>query len=168
MWGIEHKTLSSASSKAPKEDLKDINVLCIFKIKIKSHNLDHGCIKTKIESQNSAYGCIRDQWPYPNQDQDTSTTSGTYKVLQSSKWELNGHGCSLHLQYQNRDSKFGILVYQIQVTIARFKSFLSKKIWVIIEFKSWASLSQSKLISFSEQNKSESKFRTELLWADLS
>ena len=38
----------------------------------------------------------------------------------------------------------------------------------MIEFKSWASLSQSQLISFSKQNKSESNFGTELLWADLS
>ena len=46
------------SSKAPNEDLKDMDVLCTFKIKIESHNLDHGCIK--------------DQCPYANQDQDAS------------------------------------------------------------------------------------------------
>ena len=34
-----------ASSKAPNQDLKDMNVLCTFKIKIESHNLDQGCIK---------------------------------------------------------------------------------------------------------------------------
>ena len=34
-----------ASSKAPNEDLKDMDVLCTFKIKIESQNLDHGCIK---------------------------------------------------------------------------------------------------------------------------
>ena len=33
------------SSKAPNEDLKDINVLCPFKIKIESQNLEHVCIK---------------------------------------------------------------------------------------------------------------------------
>ena len=38
----------------------------------------------------------------------------------------------------------------------------------MVNFKSWASLSQSKLISFSEQNKSESNFGTEFFWADLS
>ena len=38
----------------------------------------------------------------------------------------------------------------------------------MIEFKNWASLSQSQLISFSEQNKSEYIFWTEFLWADLS
>merc|ERR1711954_8917 len=34
-----------ASSKAPNEDLKDMDVLCTFKIKIESQNLDLGCIK---------------------------------------------------------------------------------------------------------------------------
>ena len=45
-----------ASSKAPYEDLKDMDVLCIFKI--------------KIESQNSEYGCTKYQWPYQNHYQD--------------------------------------------------------------------------------------------------
>ena len=45
-----------ASSKAPNEDLKDMDVLCTFKIKIESQNLENGCIK--------------DQWPYQIQDQD--------------------------------------------------------------------------------------------------
>ena len=40
------------SSKAPNEDLKDMDVFSTFKIKIESQNLDHACIK--------------DQWPYPN------------------------------------------------------------------------------------------------------
>ena len=33
-----------APSKAPNEDLKDMNVLCTLKIKLESTNLDHGCI----------------------------------------------------------------------------------------------------------------------------
>ena len=45
-----------AFSKAPNQDLKDMDVLCTFKI--------------KIESQNWDYGCIKDQGPYPNHDQD--------------------------------------------------------------------------------------------------
>ena len=36
---------SPASSKAPNEDLKEIDVLCSFKIKIESQNLNHGCTK---------------------------------------------------------------------------------------------------------------------------
>ena len=43
-----------ASSKVPNEDLKDMDVLCTFKI--------------KIESQNSEHGRIKDQKQYPNQD----------------------------------------------------------------------------------------------------
>ena len=43
-----------ASSKAPDEDLKDMNVLSTF--------------KTKIESQNLDQGNIKDQWSYPNED----------------------------------------------------------------------------------------------------
>ena len=34
-----------ASSKAPNEDSKDMDVLCTFNIKIESQNLDHECIK---------------------------------------------------------------------------------------------------------------------------
>ena len=34
-----------ASSKAENKDLKDIDVLCAFKIKIESQKSDHGCIK---------------------------------------------------------------------------------------------------------------------------
>ena len=34
-----------AYSKAPNQDLKDMNVLFTFKIKIESQNLDHGFIK---------------------------------------------------------------------------------------------------------------------------
>ena len=32
-----------ASSKDPNQDLKNMNVLCTFKIKIESQNVDHGC-----------------------------------------------------------------------------------------------------------------------------
>ena len=34
-----------ASSKAPNDDLNDMDVLCTFKIKIESQNLDHGYFK---------------------------------------------------------------------------------------------------------------------------
>ena len=34
-----------ASSKAPNEDLKDMDVLCTFKNEMKTKNLDHGYIK---------------------------------------------------------------------------------------------------------------------------
>ena len=34
-----------ATSKAPNEDLKDMGVLCTFKIKIESQNLEYRCTK---------------------------------------------------------------------------------------------------------------------------
>ena len=73
-----------ASSKAPNDDLKDMDVLCTFKI--------------KIESQKSEHGCTKAQLPYPNQVKDMKTQSGTSSLLQSSKSGLKGYGCSLHLQ----------------------------------------------------------------------
>ena len=45
-----------ASSKTPNKNLKDMDVLWPFGIKIASQNLKHGY--------------INDQWPYPNQDLD--------------------------------------------------------------------------------------------------
>ena len=57
----------SASSKAPNEDLKDMNFLLTFKIKKERQTLDHGCIK--------------DQWLYLDQDQDAKPQSGTSSVL---------------------------------------------------------------------------------------
>ena len=40
-----------ASSKAPNEDLKDMDVLCTFKIKIESQNLEHRYIKDQRSYQ---------------------------------------------------------------------------------------------------------------------
>ena len=54
------------SSKAPNEDLKEMDVLCIFKIKIESQNSDHGSAK----------------------DQYAKSQSGTLSVLQNLKLEL--------------------------------------------------------------------------------
>ena len=90
-----------APTKVPNQDIKDMNVLFTFKIWILSQNLDHGCIK--------------DQWPYPNQDQDTTPQSGTSSILQSAIWWLKGNECSLqcknldheclknHWPYSNQD-----------------------------------------------------------------
>ena len=81
-----------ASSKAQNEDLKDMDVLCTFKI--------------QIESQNSEYVCTKVQWPYPNQYQDAKPQSGTSSVLQNPKWGLKGHGCCLHLQIRIKSQKW--------------------------------------------------------------
>ena len=77
-----------ASSKSPNQDLKDMDLLCTF--------------KTKIGSQTLGYGCIKDQWPYPNQDQDDKPQSITSSILKIPESGLNGHSCSLQLQNKQR------------------------------------------------------------------
>ena len=48
MINIQHSSQEPpASSEAPNKDLKDIDVLCTFKIKIDSQNLEYGCTKDK-------------------------------------------------------------------------------------------------------------------------
>ena len=81
------------SSKAAKQDLKDMVVLCMFKIKIESQNLDHVCIKG--------------QSSYPNNDKNAKPKAGTFSILQSPKSGLKGHGCFLNLQNHDRKPKFG-------------------------------------------------------------
>ena len=95
-----------ASSKAPNEDLKDMDVLCTFKI--------------KIESQNSDDGYMKNQWQYPNQDQEAKPQSGTSSILQSPKSAHKGHGCSLNLQNQDREPNLA-LWFERPVTIYRSK-----------------------------------------------
>ena len=97
-----------ASPKAQNQDFKDMAVLCSFEI--------------KIESRHSEHGLTTDQWSYPNQDQDAKPQSGTSIILQSPKWGLKGHGCSLHLQNQDREPKFGSWLYQRPVTIFKARS----------------------------------------------
>ena len=87
---------SPASSKAPNQDLKDVDVLCIYKIKIVRNISEHGCNK--------------DQGPYPNQDQDAKPKSGASSVLQNLKSWLRGQ------------PKFGIWVYQRPVPISQSRS----------------------------------------------
>ena len=95
----------TASSKAPNQELKDLGVLCTLKLKIESNNVKHGCI---IE-----------QSLYPYQEQDAIPQSGTSSILQSHKSGLIGHGCSLHLQNQDRQPKFRSWMYQKPLTISK-------------------------------------------------
>ena len=98
-----------ASSKAPNKDLNDMEVLCTFKTKIESQNLDHGYIK--------------DQWPYLNHDQDAKSQSGTYSIIKIHKSGLEGHDLSMHLQNQDIETKLGIWVYQRPVTLPSHGEF---------------------------------------------
>ena len=92
-------------SKVQNQGLKGVDFLCTFKIKLERQNLDHGCIKG--------------QWPYPNQDQDAKSQSGTSSILQIPKLGVKEHGCSLHLQNQEREPKFRTWVYQRPMTISK-------------------------------------------------
>ena len=94
-----------ASSKAPNQDLKDMDDLCTFKIKIGSWNLE--------------YECIKDWWPCLNQDQDAKPQSGTSNIIQIQRSGLKGHVCSLHLQHPDREQKIVSWVYQRPVTISK-------------------------------------------------
>ena len=60
-----------ASFKTSFQDLKDMDVLCTFKMKIERQNLEHWCAK--------------DQLPYLSKNQDTNPQSGTLGVLLSPK-----------------------------------------------------------------------------------
>ena len=108
------KSGTSSIIQSHNQYLKDIDVLCTFKIKRESQNCDHGCIK--------------DQWPYPNQDQDAKPKSKTSSIVQSSKWGLKEQGCSLHLQNQDREPTIGSWVYQRPVTISKS----SLKYWFLV------------------------------------
>ena len=63
-----------ASSKAPNQDLKDMNVLCTLQIKIKS--------------QNSEYGCIKDHWPYPSLDPDENPSQEPPVASETPSYDL--------------------------------------------------------------------------------
>ena len=96
-----------ASSKAPNEDFKDMDVLCTFKIKIESPNSDHGCVKDQWLIQ------LKIKMLIPSQK---------HGVRQSPIWGLKEHGCSLHLQNKDRQLKFGRWVYQRPRTISKTRS----------------------------------------------
>ena len=96
------------SSKILNKDFKNMDFLCTCKIKIEYKYFEHWC--------------IRDQWLYPNQDADAKPQSGTSIILQSPISGLTGHGCSLHLENQVRESKFRSWVYQRPVTLYKLRS----------------------------------------------
>ena len=97
-----------APTKAPNKDIKDMDILCNFKIQIESQSLEHGCTK--------------DLWPYSNHDQHSEPQPGSSSILQSTKSGLKGYGCYLHLQKQHRKPKFETPVYERLETISRSRS----------------------------------------------
>ena len=72
-----------APNKAPNQDLKDMGVLCTFKI--------------KTGSQSSEHGCSKDQWKYPNKDQDDKPHLGPSNFLQCPNQDSNDKFMVNHL-----------------------------------------------------------------------
>ena len=89
-----------ASSKASNEDLKDMDVLCTFKI--------------KIESQNSEYLWTKNQWPYQNQYQNAKPQSGTSRVLQSPNTDFEDMNvlCTSKIKIKSQNFEHTSIKYQ--------------------------------------------------------
>ena len=90
-----HSQEPPASSKSPNEDLKDIDGLCTFKIKIESQNF-----KIKIKMLN------------PIQEPQAPTKAANQALK---TWIV------LHLQNQDKKPKFGTWMYQRPVTTSKSK-----------------------------------------------
>merc|ERR1711954_73187 len=86
----------AASSKAPNEDLKDMDVLCTFKIKMESHEYIMGISKTSDDTQ------IKIKMPNPSQEPPASSKVPnedlidmdvlcTFKIKRES--QNSDHGC---------------------------------------------------------------------------
>ena len=89
-----------ASSKAPNEDLNDMDVLCTFKIKIESQNIENGCIKH--------------QWKFLNQDKDPKPQSATSSILQSPNEDLEDMDvyCTFKIKVESQNSDNGYIKNQ--------------------------------------------------------
>ena len=96
-----------ASPKASNKDLKDMDAVWIFNI--------------KLESQNPKYRCNKDQWPYPNQDQGAKHQSKASSILKSLEEDLKNIDVICIFKIK-RELKFGRWVYQRRVTISESRS----------------------------------------------
>ena len=97
-----------ASSKTPNDDLKNMDVLCTFKINLDSQNLD--------------LGTIIGQGSCPNHNHDAKSQSETSSILQSPKLGLKDHEFSLHHKNPDGGPKFRFMVYQRPLTISKLSS----------------------------------------------
>ena len=86
------------SFKSPNQSSKDMEVLCTFKINLKSQRLDHGSIIVRELN--------------PNNDQDSKLQSWTSSPYQSTKSGFKGLQRFLHLQNQFIETKCRWKVYQ--------------------------------------------------------
>ena len=149
-----------ASSKAPNQDLNDMEVLCTFKTKIEpkfgsSVYQRPGTIsksRSRCQTPVRNLQCLpmpqirtwrtwmffapsKSRWRAKVQIVDVSKISDHIQIIikmlnpsqehpasSKPKWGLKGHGCSFHLQNQDREPKFLIWVYQRPVTISKSMS----------------------------------------------
>ena len=85
----------------------------------------HGCsLHFQIQDREPKFGSWVCQRPLTisKSGQDAKHQPGTSTILQSPKWGLKGHGCSLHLQNKDKEPKFGSWLIQISVTISKSRS----------------------------------------------
>ena len=88
---------TSAPTKAPNQDLKDMDVLFTFKI--------------KKERQNLEYWCIKDHWTYQNQYQDANPQSGTSSPHYSPKSGLKDIDVlyTFKIKIENQNLEYGCI-----------------------------------------------------------
>ena len=100
-----------ASSKDPSQDLEDMDVLCTFKVKIVSQNLEHGYSK--------------DQWPYPNQDERPvfSQEPPVSSKVQTQKLKDMDLLCNYKIKIESQNSKPGISKFSVHI---QFKIKMTK------------------------------------------
>ena len=120
---------------SPYQDLKDMDVLCTFKI--------------KIESQNSEYVCAKDHWPYPNQDPDAISQSGASSPHKSPNPDLNDKDDlwpSISFQ-RAKMQNVGLskTTCHNPGTLKDSMLFWEEESWLKLKFVNWASLSDSLL-----------------------
>ena len=72
-----------------------MDVLCSFKFKIEGRNLDHEYIK--------------DQWPYPNQDQDANPNQDPEASFEAKSQDLNNMDvlCTFKIKTESKKSEYG-------------------------------------------------------------
>merc|ERR1712025_300247 len=102
-----------ASSKAPDEDLKDMVVLCTFKIKRESSHLEHGCsLHLQNQGREPKFGSWMYQRPVTLSKSRSKCQTPVRNLQHPPKPQMrtNRHGCSLQLQHQDREPKLEAFV----------------------------------------------------------
>ena len=86
-----------ASSKAQIKDLKDMDVVCTFKINIESQNLEQWYIK--------------DQWQYPNKDQDARPSQEPQASFKAQSKDLKDMDvvCTLKIEIKRQYLYYGCI-----------------------------------------------------------